>query len=137
MDPGRLSSCLSRPMQDAGSHGANKSEAVRVTQAEKFTALRFSEPQLGFTSAGSGRVLRLRACRVQDSSASFSLIHILKFALTSLLQHFSFPMMLPYRASDPTLPAVTFKPINKTHPCRCRFIFFPKSLCRNCGAGSL
>ena len=39
MDSGQLSSCLSRPMQDAGSHGANKSEEVRVTLAEKFTAL--------------------------------------------------------------------------------------------------
>lgn len=39
MDSGQLSSCLSRPMQDAGSHGANKSEGVRVTLAEKFTAL--------------------------------------------------------------------------------------------------
>lgn len=45
MDSGQLSSCLSRPMQDAGSHGANKSEEVRVTPAEKFTALHFSELQ--------------------------------------------------------------------------------------------
>lgn len=40
MDSGQLSSC--RPMQDAGSHGANKSEEVRVTLAEKFTALHFT-----------------------------------------------------------------------------------------------
>ena len=43
IDSGQLSSCLSRPMQDADSHGANKSEDVRVVLAEVaalyFTAL--------------------------------------------------------------------------------------------------
>lgn len=41
MDSGQLSSCLSRPMQDAGSQEANGSEEVGVTLAEKFSALHF------------------------------------------------------------------------------------------------
>lgn len=39
MDSGQLSFCLSWPMQDAGSRGANKSEEVKVTLTQKFTAV--------------------------------------------------------------------------------------------------
>lgn len=39
MDSGQLSFCLSWPMQDAGSHGANKSEEVKVTLTQKFAAV--------------------------------------------------------------------------------------------------
>lgn len=46
MDSGQLWSCLSRLMQDAGRHGANKSQEVRMTLPEKFTGLNFSALQV-------------------------------------------------------------------------------------------